>query len=268
MGFLMNSSTGVSGYLIPLLRAVRPVEFREEVGSTQDLGFEMAAGGAPDGAVALAERQTAGRGGPGHDWYSPAGVGIWFSRVVRPPTPCPPVPMIVAATAIAVAEALQSATGADLLLRWPNDIMSGDLKLGGIVIETRDFDARAPLLVVGIGINVNLKAADFPPELQGTATSLRVCTSRIHDRTDLLEGMLTSLQGWLGRLYQGEAGALSSEYDRRVAYRGRRVTLLEGTTSVTGTLLSVSPLDGVRLRLDGGASRVVKAELAREMRPA
>jgi len=247
----------------------RRIEFREECASTQDLAFGLAGQGAPDGTVVLADRQAAGRGRLGRAWASAAGKGVEFSMILRPPAAEGTVPgLLVAATAVAMAEALESSAGLAPTIRWPNDLLLGDRKVCGILVETRDFEPAAPLLVLGVGLNAAQEQGDFPAEVRGEATSLRIETGRAPDRTGLLLAVLEALDRWRGTLAAGGAAAVEEAFRARVAYLGRRVSLLEGDEPVEGVLESASPVGGLFLRLPDGSRRAVRPGHARDLRPA
>ena len=249
--------------------ATRRVEIRDEAPSTQDLAFSLAEYGAPDGSLVVADRQTAGRGRLGREWASAAGLGVWASIVLRPPAkPAPRPPLLVAATAVAAAEALERAAGVRTQIRWPNDLLVESRKIAGILVETRDYEPGAPLLVLGVGINTGQAGEDFDPALRDLATSVRIEKGAAPDRTAVLVALVEAVDRWRASLAGGAHAAVEEAFADRAAYLGRPVTLLEGDRPVSGTLLAVSPVDGVRLRAADGSVRVVKAEHAREMRPA
>jgi BirA family biotin operon repressor/biotin-[acetyl-CoA-carboxylase] ligase len=249
--------------------ATRRLEIREEIPSTQDLAFTLAEYGAPDGSVVVADRQTSGRGRLGREWESPAGMGVFASVILRPPASPPPrPPLLVAATAVAVAEALERAAGVRTQVRWPNDLLVETRKIAGILVETRDWEPRAPLLVLGVGINTGQSGEDFPPELRDVATSVRMEKGAAPDRTTVLAAVIVSLDRWRASLAGGAHAAVEEAFADRAAYLGREVTLLDGSVPVKGVLVSISAVDGVMLKLPDGSRRIVKAEHAREMRPA
>ncbi len=248
--------------------AGRRLEYRGEVESTQDVAFTLAEQGACDGSVVLADSQTRGRGRHGKAWHSPAGAGIWFSMVLRPGAAPPPVPpLLVAATAVAVAEAVERETDLVPGVRWPNDLVVGDRKIAGILVETRDFDPAAPLFVLGVGLNVTQGADDFDPEIRAEATSIAMEKGRAPERTLLLAAVLDALDHWRGTLEAGGAAPVEEAFRARVAYLGRRVTLREGETVVEGVLESASPVTGIFLKLDDGSWHAVRPEHARDLRP-
>jgi BirA family transcriptional regulator, biotin operon repressor / biotin---[acetyl-CoA-carboxylase] ligase len=247
----------------------RRLEIRDEVPSTQDLAFNLAEYGAPDGSLVVADRQTRGRGRLGRTWESPAGAGVWFSAVLRPPASPPPrPPLLVAATAVAVSEALERATGVRTTIRWPNDLLAGERKIAGILLETRDYEPAAPLLVLGVGIDTGQEEADFPPDLRDSATSVRMEKGAAPDRTAVLVAMIEAVDRWRARVAGGAHGAVEEAFRDRAAYLERPVTLLDGSVKVAGVLLSVSPVDGVVVVLPDGSRRTVRPEHARELRPA
>jgi len=249
-------------------RAGRRLDFHAEVGSTQDRAFLLAEHGAPDGSVVLAERQTAGRGRLGRAWDAPAGTGLWFSMILRPPVaPAPEPTLLVATTVLAVAEGVEEATGLVPGIRWPNDLVVEDRKVAGILLETRDLEPAAPLFVLGVGVNTDRPRDAFPPDLRGVATSVSAETGRAPDRTALLCAVLEALDRWRTTLAATGPAIVEEAFRARVAYLGRRVSLLAGEETLVGVLESASPVTGVFLRLDGGGWRAVRPEHAREMRP-
>jgi BirA family biotin operon repressor/biotin-[acetyl-CoA-carboxylase] ligase len=131
----------------------------ERVGSTQDEVHRLAEEGAPDGTAVVAGQQTAGRGSRGRQWQSPVG-GLWLS-VLRRPTAESAAPLVLSLSAgLAVAEALEAAGVPKVMLKWPNDLMIGTAKIGGILCEIRWHGERAAWAAIGVGINV----ANDPPE--------------------------------------------------------------------------------------------------------
>jgi len=163
-----------------------------KTGSTNDLAMDAAAGGAPEGSVFLAEQQTAGRGRGTHQWHSAQSVGIYCSVVLRPKLPPSEVLILSLAAGLAVRAAvreLDAQIAPDL--KWPNDLLLGGKKFCGILAEMTAEPTRVRYVVVGIGINVN--QASFPPDLQGSATSLRAATGTEYSRLQLCAALLKSL---------------------------------------------------------------------------
>lgn len=168
---------------------------RAVVDSTSSEARRLAEEGYPGGTTVVAEEQTAGRGRRGRSWNSSPGKGLWFSMLLRPEEmSMAGAPAITLAVAVAAARAITAATGVAPGVKWPNDLLAGGRKIAGILTEVKGEPDRVEYLVVGIGVNVNHGAADFPPELRARAGSLRLAAGRVFDRTSLFlslrEGIL------------------------------------------------------------------------------
>lgn len=141
------------------------------VGSTNDVARELAASGAPEGTVVLADEQKQGRGRVGRAWVSPPGLGLWVSMVARPePDHLEAMPVRVG---LAIAVALDRWTGeGETKVKWPNDLMIGERKVGGILCEASWAGSRLDHAVIGVGLNLLHRDDDFPAELSDSAISL------------------------------------------------------------------------------------------------
>ena len=140
----------------------RPTIVYNEVSSTNTLAFEAAKEVSPHGTVILAEQQTVGKGRLGRTWHSPFGKNLYFSIVLaQPPNPLH-ASWIPLGTGVALAESLELVSGLTISLKWPNDIMSRDRKLAGVLCEGGQKSDEGQFFVVGIGINMNSEKNDFP----------------------------------------------------------------------------------------------------------
>lgn len=172
---------------------VREVFLFDRVDSTNRIALEMASQGIPEGIVILAEAQEKGKGRLGREWFSPEGKNLYFSLLLRPYQPVRDFPLFSLATSVALIEAIHRLTGLALQIKWPNDIVLGEKKLAGILLESEVRGEQSPPLVVGVGVNVNIALADFPPSLQQSATSLQIALDRPVDRADLLIEIFNAL---------------------------------------------------------------------------
>ena len=161
------------------------------LGSTSTRLRRLAEEGAPEGTVTLAGTQSAGRGRRGRFWHSPPGKGIYFSVLLRPPQldPAGAAPLTLVA-AVAAAGGLRDTTGVPVAVKWPNDLLVGPRKLGGILTEAKTSGRKVHYLVLGIGLNVNHLITDFPAELRAAATSLRLESTQVFKRPDLFFALL------------------------------------------------------------------------------
>jgi len=173
--------------MVPRLRG-RFGQPYEHVGSTPSTQLLLAPD-APEGALVVAEEQTAGRGRLGRNWFAPAGTSLLCSLQLRPDTPTERLPELTGVVARACADAIAALTGLEPALKFPNDVLVGGRKVAGILAEARD-----GRVVLGVGINVNLPVDELPEDVDRPATSLLVETGRELDRAELLAELLERLE--------------------------------------------------------------------------
>jgi len=236
----------------PLLRGKlgRPYLWSEASPSTQDVLRDSAL---PEGAVAVAEHQTAGRGRAGRQWEDAPGTALLLSVLLRPPRTAV-APQLSLVCALAVAESVEAATGLEGRVKWPNDVLVAGRKVAGILLEGHE-DA----VVCGIGVNVSQAESALPLDVRTPSASLRTLTGREHDRATLLVLLLERLEARYDAWLEAGLGPLLPELDRRDALRGSVVTVGE----VMGTAWGIAP-DG-RLRLshpDGTTTLLASGEVA------
>jgi BirA family biotin operon repressor/biotin-[acetyl-CoA-carboxylase] ligase len=162
-------------------------------GSTNHDAIAAARLGAPHGSVYFSDGQLAGRGRGDHGWISVAGEGLYASVLLRPEFPAAHLPFLPLAAGLAAADAIRAVSSLTVDLRWPNDLLIGPRKTGGILVESQ-IDSKCPphAVVVGVGINVHQRA--FPAGLATPATSLDLASNRHIARQALLVALLKSLQ--------------------------------------------------------------------------
>jgi BirA family biotin operon repressor/biotin-[acetyl-CoA-carboxylase] ligase len=168
------------------------LHFSPVTGSTNTDALAAARAGAPHGSVYFADEQQAGRGRADHAWHSAAGEGLYVSVLLRLPVPTARLPLLPLAAGLAAAEAIRWQTGLTVDLRWPNDLLIGPRKTGGILVEAHTEANAVAFAVVGIGINVHQRR--FDPDLATPATSLDLETGRSVHRRPLLASLLKSLE--------------------------------------------------------------------------
>src|SRR4051812_37719256 len=169
----------------------------EEIDSTNSAAMLAAQSGATEGSVFVAERQTEGRGRGGNIWHS-EGEAIYLSVVLRPKGPANDVLILSLATGLAVAGAVEEICGIAPDLRWPNDIMLREKKLGGILCELNADSGKVKHAVIGIGLNVN--QAEFPEGIREVATSLLIETGKSWPRVELIGAVLRRLDAEYQRM--------------------------------------------------------------------
>ena len=167
------------------------LHFSPTTGSTNSDAVAAAREGAPHGSVFFADEQTAGRGRGDHGWQSAAGQGLYASVLLRPSIAMEDLPIVPLVAGLAAANAVFRASALKVDLRWPNDLLIGKRKTGGILVESKTERGAVNFVVVGIGINVHQRL--FDPGLSTPATSLDLEAGRAISRQELLVALLESL---------------------------------------------------------------------------
>jgi BirA family biotin operon repressor/biotin-[acetyl-CoA-carboxylase] ligase len=228
----------------------------EEVNSTNERAAKWAKGGAPEGAVVLAEYQATGRGRHGRSWTADRGQNLLFSVVLRPQLPPDQLSLITIAAGVAVAETLDNVVSPHrATLKWPNDILLEGRKTCGMLLESSIADTET-VVVLGVGLNVN--QTDFPDALADTATSLRLTTGRPVPRATLLARLLTALEHRYDAAQSGAAEAVRTAFEERLASLHEPTTLRvpEADQTLTGRVEGITKTGALRLRTADGTKTV------------
>lgn len=210
------------------------LHFSPVIASTNTDAIEAARAGAPHGSVYFADEQTAGRGRSDHAWHSAAGEGLYVSVLLRPQIPALRLPLLPLAAGLAAAHAIRETTNLAADLRWPNDLLLGPRKAGGILVEAKTESGAVAYAVVGIGINVHQQA--FDSTLSTPATSLDREANRPISLQTLLASLLKSLEReTLALLDPAAGGTLPARVEQASTWvRGRQVQV-HGPQACTGT---------------------------------
>ena len=195
----------------------------KEIGSTQEAALAAGREGAPSDSIWLADSQSQGRGRLGRHWESKPGLGLYFSLLLRPAMKAAMAPLTTLAVGLGLAEALRQLGVQDLVVKWPNDLLVGGRKLGGVLTEMVHREEAVDFLVIGVGINVAQEKADFSPELQGSAVSLRQAQGRMWDRIELLEILQPAILAAVDRLVEQGPAELCRRWEKESGMVGRAV---------------------------------------------
>ena len=239
----------------------RSLHLHDQLPSTNKEAMTLAQNGAPHGTVVIAECQSAGRGRQGRTWFSPPGVNLYCSVLIRGYGTrlalsewLSWVPLV---SALAVAESVFQTTSIPLSLKWPNDLLLNTRKVGGILCESLLTTNPHPAIVIGIGLNVNVTQTSLPDELQSIATSLTEATQAPIDRNLLLAQLLLELERCLDELRSNGASRLCQAYTTRCMTLGRLVrAIFPDGKEVTGTAESLSRDGALQLRPRSLSQRV------------
>ncbi len=171
-----------------------PVHFLKVTGSTNTDLFELGRQGAPEWTLVVAGEQRTGRGRLGRTWASLEGRSLLASILLRPRVAPSDAPLLSLLAAVCMVRAIRSTNGVDVMCKWPNDLVVGERKLGGILAEAHVHSERLSFVVIGTGVNVAEQPDDFPPEIKRTATSILMEGGRVYG-VALLREYLRELRG-------------------------------------------------------------------------
>jgi BirA family biotin operon repressor/biotin-[acetyl-CoA-carboxylase] ligase len=241
---------------MPLLKP-RVLRF-ESLPSTNTELARLASEGGEEGLSIVAEEQTAGRGRLQRAWSSPMGAGLYFSILLRPTIPQDRWPLITFMAALAVGDALSEAAGVHTDIKWPNDLLSGERKICGILAEGIETPAGRAV-IVGIGINLTQEA--FPGELANVATSVTEAAGRQPERETILAALLRALARWYALLHEPSGlEKIVAAWSSRSSYaNGKAVQVTNGDEVWQGTTRGVEPDGGLRLGIQNGETKIVRA---------
>jgi BirA family biotin operon repressor/biotin-[acetyl-CoA-carboxylase] ligase len=246
------------------------VRWVAETGSTNRDLLDLAAAGAPDGVVLVADHQTAGRGRLDRTWVAPPGSSLLMSVLLRPPLPPGDAHLVTTAMGVAAAEACAAVGGVEAGLKWPNDLVFEDRKLAGVLAESSVDAGRLASVVVGIGLNLTW-GRTTPAELAGIAVALDELTDRPVERDAVLVAVLQRFERWYGGLADGvsDAGvALAARARELSSTLGRRVRADLGRGSVEGTATDLDERGNLVVIDDGGGRHLIVAGDVVHLRPA
>jgi BirA family transcriptional regulator, biotin operon repressor / biotin---[acetyl-CoA-carboxylase] ligase len=239
------------------------LHFSPVTGSTNSDAMAAARSGAPHGAVFLADEQTAGRGRGDHSWHSAAGEGLYVSVLLRPNLAPAFLPLLPLAAGLAAADAIRAVTGLVVDLRWPNDLLLGPRKIGGILVEAQSQaqSEAAPKAFAVVGIGINVHQRNFEPELATPATSLDLEVGYVFgqrtSRQALLTGLLKSLERETrGLLDPAVRGTIPVRVERASTWVRGRLVEVNGPQAYTGTTEGLDEHGFLLLRTEQGVVHV------------
>jgi BirA family biotin operon repressor/biotin-[acetyl-CoA-carboxylase] ligase len=243
----------------------RSIRVFSEITSTNDLLDRLARDGAAEGIVVFAEAQTKGRGRLGRPWLSPAGKGLWFSVLLRPRLRPHEATQLTIAAATALVRAIKTQTGLPAGLKWPNDLLIRGRKAGGVLTELSAELDKVTSVVLGIGLDVNLVAGDFPHDLRRQATSLRLELGRPCDRAELAVAILRDLDVLYERIDSGRFETVADEWEAACVTLGREVAIAVGNRVIRGRAEALDTEGALLVRTQHGRlERIVGGDVTFE----
>jgi BirA family biotin operon repressor/biotin-[acetyl-CoA-carboxylase] ligase len=230
----------------------RDIQVFAQTTSTNDVIEKLARDRVKEGVAVFAESQTRGRGRLGRHWNSPTRKGLWLSILLRPEFRPQETTQLTVAAATALWRAIHQATGLRPEIKWPNDILIRGKKLVGILTELSAELDRVRHVTLGIGVNVNQSASDFPPELRKLATSLRIESGRPVPRAQLATTILRELDHDYARICGGLFAEVADEWEEHCSTVGESVVIKLGARTIRGRAESLDDDGALLLRTEHG----------------
>lgn len=230
----------------------------DETDSTNNYAKKLVQKNAPHGTVVVADRQTAGKGRLGRSFVSSKGIGLYMSVILRPDFGISVAPLITSVAAVAAAEAVERLCGAEVRIKWVNDLYMNGRKICGILTEaSMDMEMRSlESAVIGIGINVRKTGDSFDEELSRRATSIEDETGISVDRNELCAAVISCLDKCLGMI---EDRSYLGEYRRRELLTGNIITANIGNETVTGKAVGIDDNANLVIETENGTVRTLSS---------
>lgn len=237
----------------------RSARYYKEADSTNLRAREWAQNGAPDGALVVADKQTAGRGRLARRWESPDGAGIYMSLIMKPELPMQRLARLMPAIPLGLCRGLREFCGDAVSIKWPNDIVCAGRKICGILLEAQSGMDGVDWLIAGIGINVHQKIEDFSETVRQTASSIDALTGKRCNRARVVGAVMREIERCADMFRSGREAELMREYEALSATLGRRVRVISASAAQEADAIGLKPDGALIVRLDDGTEKAVYA---------
>jgi BirA family biotin operon repressor/biotin-[acetyl-CoA-carboxylase] ligase len=243
----------------------RDIQVFEQTTSTNDVVEKLARDGVKEGVVVFAESQTKGRGRLGRVWQSPTRKGLWFSLLLRPKLRPQETTQLTVIAATALRRAVKTVTNLNADIKWPNDLLIGGKKVAGILTELSAELDRVRYIIIGIGVDVNQAAGEFPEELRKIATSLKIEAGEEVCRAELATEILRELDRDYARIGAGKFPEVADEWEAACVTMGKNVTVHTGDRKFRGRAESLDDDGALLVRTEHGhLERVIGGDVTLE----
>ncbi len=245
----------------------KTIHYFSEVASTNDLAKQIAAIGAKEGTIIIAETQTSGKGRLRRKWASPRG-GIWFSTILRPELDARDVPKLTLMTSLAVAKTISQLFQLRIEVKWPNDVLIDGKKVCGILTEANTRGTKINFVVVGIGINANINLDSLPRQVRETATSLKHKLKRKIDREQFLLIVLEKMENYYVMSVKGNFDSILKEWRSLCRFLGSYVEVTSVNEKIEGWAVDVDRSGALIIKLrDGTIKKVLSGDVSFKRSP-
>jgi BirA family biotin operon repressor/biotin-[acetyl-CoA-carboxylase] ligase len=247
---------------LSLQRLGRPLFSYAEIESTNATAFKQAEAGAAEGTTVVAECQTRGKGRLGRSWASPPGVNLYCSVILRPPIQPLAAPQLTFLSVVAVARAIERLTNLTPRIKWPNDLLLRGRKIAGLLNEMSAETDTVNFIILGIGVNLNMRAEQFPIDLRQPATSLLLETGSPVDRTVFTRYLLEELDGLYDRYLRLGYASIRQEWLERSAMAGAEVMISNPGTCWQGVVTGIDEYGALLVeKADGQVEQVLSGDV-------
>lgn len=233
--------------------------FFETINSTNTCAMELADKGYPEGTVIIADAQTEGKGRLERKWLSPQEKNLYMSIILRPVILPRDAAILTLMSAVACTSAIKRSSSVPASIKWPNDIMVSDRKLGGILTEIKADMDRIFHAVIGIGININLEAGDMPDEIKAIATSIKNETGDVLSRAEVAVEILREMDRWYSILLSNGKKPVIKEWLRLSSTIGKVVRVTIGDKVFTGIAENIDEEGMLMLKLPDNTVKKISA---------
>ena len=231
----------------------------DETDSTNLQACRLGDAGEEQGLVVIADSQTAGKGRMGRSWESPPGVNLYASVLLRPPILPFDAPRLTFLSAVAVCRAIQSTTRLEPTVKWPNDVLLDGAKVAGLLNEMSAETDRVNYVVLGIGVNLNMTADQFPGDLRYPATSLAIAAGRPVSRLAFTRALLREIDRLYRTFLDAGSAPILAEWTELCAMTGKAIEVDCGSSTVTGTMAGLAEDGALLVRTATGKMESVYA---------
>jgi len=234
----------------------------ERTSSTMDIAKRIARTGFKNGTVIFSEEQTRGRGRSGHSWSCPRYKGLLFTLLLKHNIPPDHLCLVTGTMAVSITETIRETLQLPAEIKWPNDILIGGKKVGGVLVELEKGLKKQSIFLIGIGLNVNITEKELPEQTRLPATSLGIENKGFIDRILLAKALLQDIDKWYSVLRDEHFRYITERWKELCVTVGEKLTITDCGTEYAGKVIDISNNGGLMLKLDNGQIKIFRGEHA------
>jgi BirA family biotin operon repressor/biotin-[acetyl-CoA-carboxylase] ligase len=227
-----------------------------------DIAKKIARTSFKNGTVIFSEEQTRGRGRSGHSWLCPRYKGLLFTLLLKHNMPPDHLCLVTGTMAVSLTETIRETLQLPAEIKWPNDILIGGKKVGGVLVELEKGMKKQSIFLIGIGLNVNISEKELPEQTRLPATSLAIENRGFIDRILLAKALLQDIDKWYSILRDEHFGYITERWKELCITIGEKLTITDCDAEYTGKVIDISNNGGLMLKLDNGEIKILRGEHA------